>query len=190
VLKNLLKGRRYDKLLDQLTAKLERGDWEAALQDAHEAVRHAEDLHGTRHVELVTPLYALACAKLAAGRVEDAFDATERAVTMATRRSVPSRSVLVELGLNISVQLHNLAASLEEADSEAAVRLYKRALTVTDTRPTLVRLARLHHAARRFGEAAELYGRALTMAKADSAPDEVTKALEIWMGDANGEIFR
>jgi tetratricopeptide (TPR) repeat protein len=88
--------------------------------------------------------------------------------------------------------LHNLAAAYEAADRiDDARGAYRAALARRETRPTLVRLARLEHAAGDFAAAALLYERALVVARTELPADDLVVArIALWLGDARSEIFR
>ena len=91
--------------------------------------------------------------------------------------------------------LHNLAVTCEEQGRPAeAVGLLEEALAMKERlvgadhhelRPTIVRLARLHAAARRFALAIPLYERALAIAKCESGVDyAVVSAIGAWLAAA------
>jgi tetratricopeptide (TPR) repeat protein len=90
--------------------------------------------------------------------------------------------------------LHNLGAVLEELGrADEARDRYVESLTLRESlsgpddvglRPTLVRLAQLHHQEGRIVFALPLYERALVMARQELGPEHaIVKAIERWKGE-------
>ncbi len=172
---------------------------------AHASVLNRWALHLARHGERLRagPLFSraldlidasaegLSTAEVLYNRASLAPEETPAAPRLAdfdrARASTPSPELLARIE-------HNRATVLEESgDAEAAVAAYRAALDAwpepSMSRPTLVRLARLHHAARRYDAALPLYQRARDLAQADAEPDVVAR-LDTWIGDAHSQTYR
>ncbi len=126
---------------------------------------------------------------------DQAAAAFARALTIVGTHLTPAAS---ELEARIA---HNFAVlRQEQLRDDEAESLYRRSLaalsrereaTHPSQRPTLVRLARLLQAKRRFAEAAVLLERARAIAVVElGAEHEVTLTIGTWLGDANSETYR
>ena len=146
------------------------------------------------HPRIAEALYNAATVRGAARAPADAEAMLRRALAIVEGERDERDEHDERAALRASI-LHNLAVAREEQDAkEEAARLYEQALAAREAlvdpdhrelRPTLVRLARLHHAAGRPSAALPLYERALALATAELGPAHpIPAAIEAWIADA------
>jgi len=193
------------RLLESLARAYDR--MRAADPGAHASALHRWALHLARHDERLRagPLFSrtlqllepaddapetLSAAEVLYNRASLAPDDTPAAPRLAdfdrARELSPPPALLARIE-------HNRATVLEASDPDAAVVAYEAALEAWPepelARPTLVRLARLHHARRRYAAAVPLYTQARALAEAAGEQD-VAARLDTWIGDANSDTYR
>lgn len=112
----------YDRRMDAVTDLLGRGLYADVEPRCEEALAFAEATFGARDPELCAPLYALAAARLAQGKTEEAIEPCRRAISIAEEAPRPTEPRLPKL-LELLATLHERCGRLEEAE-----RIYRRML--------------------------------------------------------------
>lgn len=175
--------------LNQLGLALgRRGDREAAAARFLEALEHRTRRFGRDGLPTLETLYNAATYRDAARTLDVVASDLERIVSVLEGRAGSREADLYESSL------HNLAALREEqGDVDEAERLFEKTLaskerrlgsTHASLRPTLVRLAQIHHRSERLIHALGLYDRALAIAKREHGDDHpVVVAIEAWRSE-------
>ncbi|MBK8939821.1 MAG: tetratricopeptide repeat protein [Polyangiaceae bacterium] len=175
--------------LNQLGLTLaRRGDRAAAADLFLGALEHRTKRFGADGLPTLEALYNLATYRDEGRTLDVVATDLERIASTLEGRSEPRAAELKES------TLHNLAALREEqGDYAAAEALFERALksrevrlgpTHTALRPTLVRLAQLHHREGRVIHALGLYDRGLAIAKKELGDEHpIVVAISAWRAE-------
>lgn len=170
--------------LNQLGLFLGRRDKRDEARTAFDEALRLRRREAPRHRAVAEVLYNAATFRPAARPLDEVRADLEEALGLVTGEDPDERA------LRASV-LHNLGVVLEElGDAEAAQARLSEALEVGEAlrgagdptlRPTLVRLAQLHHRQGRILFALPLYERALSIAKVElGAEHAIVRAIEAW----------
>lgn len=165
-----------------------RGDRDTAAKHFLEALAHRTKHFGATGLPTLETLYNAATYRDAQRTLDVVAADLEKIASALESRKGARESELFESAL------HNLGALREEqGDVGAAETAFERALTAKEKRlgkedlslrPTLVRLAQLHHRHGRVVHALGLYDRALVIAKKQFPDDHpIVVALEAWRAE-------
>jgi len=114
-LRRALDRRAYDRTLLTLTALLREERMAEAEVQAEDALAIAERAFGDDAIELTTPLYVLAAARLSRGNVDDALAPCSRAIAIAEAHAgQPTEPRLPKLH-ELAAAIHERAGRLDEA---------------------------------------------------------------------------
>ncbi|MFO0548063.1 MAG: tetratricopeptide repeat protein [Polyangiaceae bacterium] len=164
------------------------GRREAASEHFGRALEHRERAHGPRAIATLETMYNRATFRSAERSLTDVERDLSSVIDALDGKTGTREGELLESAL------HNLAVLFEErADDDRALTLYQRSLKAREARlgpmsrelrPTLARLAQLHHRAGRVVHALPFYDRALSLARAELPDDHpVVVALAAWRAE-------
>lgn len=168
---------RYHRLVDELTRALQAGDHERAETTAGECVKLATAMYGEVHAEITGPLYALASAQLARGKLDEASQSCERAIAIARELESGTREPPLH-------QLWEQRAAIadRQGDEEVFGRALQEVVAAGADEPLVRaaahnRLGLWHGRAERYTEAAEHFEQALDLRRRHDDPLRLAEVL-------------